>query len=61
MASLLSFFTHKIFKVLLTLYLGLFLLIWLISSPVAKYYINPLLAEHQLNFLKTPALGLIPF
>jgi hypothetical protein len=61
MASLLSFFTHKIFKVLLTLYLGLFLLIWLISSPVAKYYINPLLAEHQLQLSENASIRFNPF
>jgi len=61
MASLLSFFTHKIFKALLALYLGLFFLIWLISSPVAKYYINPILAEHQLQLSDNASIRFNPF
>jgi len=61
MASLLSFFTHKIFKILLAFYLGLFFLIWLISSPVAKYYINPILAEQQLELSDNASIRFNPF
>ena len=61
MASLLSFFTHKIFKALFALYLGLFCLIWLISSPVAKYYINPILAEKQLHLSDDASIRFNPF
>jgi len=61
MASLLSFFTHKVFKVLLAFYLGFFCLIWLISSPVAKYYIKPILAEHQLQLSEDASIRLNPF
>ncbi|MCJ8295676.1 MAG: DUF748 domain-containing protein, partial [Colwellia sp.] len=61
MASLLSFFTHKFFKVLLTLYLALFLLIWLISSPVAKHFIAPILAEQQLHLSDDASIRFNPF
>lgn len=61
MVRLLSFFTHKFFKVLLALYLGIFSLIWLISSPVAKYFIPPILAEHQLRLSDDASIRLNPF
>ena len=61
MATLLSFFTHKFFKVLLTLYLGLFLCVWLISSPVAKHFITPILAEHQLQLSDDASIRFNPF
>ncbi|TWX70714.1 DUF748 domain-containing protein [Colwellia demingiae] len=61
MATLLSFFTHKFFKILLALYLGLFLCIWLISSPVAKHFINPILAEHQLQLSDDASIRFNPF
>ncbi|PKH85731.1 DUF748 domain-containing protein [Colwellia sp. Bg11-28] len=61
MATLLSFFTHKFFKILLALYLGIFLCIWLISSPVAKHFINPILAEHQLQLSDDSSIRFNPF
>jgi len=61
MTSLLSFFTHKFFKVLLALYLALFLLIWLISSPLAKHFITPILAENHLSLADKASIRLNPF
>lgn len=61
MASLLSFFTHKFFKILLALYIGLFLLIWLISSPVIKHFITPLLAEQKLHLSDDASIRFNPF
>ena len=61
MASLLSFFTHKIFKVLLALYLGLFSLVWLISSPAIKHFITPILAEQQLHLSDDASISFNPF
>jgi hypothetical protein len=61
MTTLLSFFTHKFFKVLLALYLGLFLCIWLISSPVAKHFIIPVLAENQLQLSDDASIRFNPF
>ncbi len=61
MATLLSFFTHKFFKVLLALYLGLFFSIWLISSPVAKHFITPVLAKHQLQLAENASIRFNPF
>ncbi len=61
MTTLLSFFTHKFFKVLLALYVGLFICIWLISSPVAKHFIIPVLAEHQLQLSDDASIRFNPF
>lgn len=61
MARLLTFFTHKFFKILLALYLGLFSIIWLISSPVAKHFISPLLAEKQLQLNDDASIRFNPF
>jgi hypothetical protein len=61
MASLLSFFTHKFFKILLALYLGFFLLIWLLSSPLIKHFISPLLAEQQLHLADNASIRFNPF
>ncbi|PKI13188.1 DUF748 domain-containing protein [Colwellia sp. 12G3] len=61
MASLLSFFTHKFFKILLALYVGLFLLIWLLSSPLIKHFISPLLAEQQLHLADNASIRFNPF
>ena len=61
MASLITFFTHKFFKVLLVLYMGLFILIWLISSPVAKHFITPILAEQKLQLSDEASIRFNPF
>ncbi|TYK67116.1 DUF748 domain-containing protein [Colwellia echini] len=61
MTSLFNFFTHKFFKVLLALYLGLFSLIWLISSPIAKHYLTPILAEQQLQLSDDASIRFNPF
>jgi hypothetical protein len=61
MATLLSFFAHKFFRVLLALYLGLFFSIWLISSPVAKHFVIPVLAEHQLQLSDDASIRFNPF
>ena len=61
MASVLSFFTHKFFKIVLALYLGLFLLIWAISSPLIKHFITPILAEQQLQLSDDASIRFNPF
>jgi len=61
MASLLSFFTHRFFKILLALYLGIFLLIWLISSPLIKYFITPVLTTQQLHLSDGASIRFNPF
>ncbi len=61
MATLLSFVTHKFFKILLALYLGLFLFIWLVSSPLAKHFIKPILAEHHLQLSDDASIRFNPF
>jgi hypothetical protein len=61
MPRLISFFTHTFFKILFAFYLGIFSLIWLISSPVAKHFITPILAEHQLHLSDDASIRLNPF
>jgi hypothetical protein len=61
MKSLLSFFSHNFFKILLALYVGVFLLIWLISSPVAKHFITPILAEQKLHLSDGASIRFNPF
>jgi hypothetical protein len=61
MVSMLSFFTHKFFKILLALYIGAFLLIWLISSPLIKHFIAPVLAEKQLHLSDDSSIRFNPF
>ncbi len=46
---------------MLALYLGLFLLIWLVSSPLAKHYITPILAEKQLKLSDDASIRFNPF
>jgi hypothetical protein len=61
MTSLISFFSHKFFKILLAFYLGLFMIIWLISSPVIKHFISPILAEQQLQLSDDASIRFNPF
>lgn len=61
MTSLINFFTHKFFKVLLVIYLTLFTLIWLVSSPIAKHYINPVLADYNLQLSDDASIRFNPF
>jgi len=61
MARLLAFFTHKFFKILLALYISIFSIIWLISSPVAKHFISPILAEQQLQLSDEASIRFNPF
>jgi hypothetical protein len=61
MASLHTFFTHKLLKILLAVYLGLFMLIWLLSSPVAKHFIKPILAEQHLQLSDEASIRFNPF
>ena len=61
MARLLAFFTHKFFKILLALYISIFSIIWLISSPVAKHFISPILAEKQLQLSDEASIRFNPF
>jgi len=58
---LLSFFSHKFFKICLTLYVGTFILIWLISSPLAKHFISPILVEKQLQLSDDASIRFNPF
>lgn len=61
MSSLINFFTHKFFKVLFAIYLSVFMLIWIISSPVAKHYISPVLADYHLELSDDSSIRFNPF
>jgi len=61
MTSLVSFFSHKFFKILLAFYLGLFIIVWLISSPLIKHFISPILAEQHLHLSDDASIRFNPF
>ncbi len=61
MSSLSAFSIGKFFKVLLTLYFGVCVLIWLISSPVTKYFLSPVLAEQKLQLAEQASIRFNPF
>lgn len=61
MSRLVTFFTHKFFKVLFAIYLVIFSFIWLISSPVAKHFVTPILAEQQLQLSDDASIRFNPF
>ncbi|MGL1958067.1 MAG: DUF748 domain-containing protein [Colwellia sp.] len=48
-------------SILLSIYLGVFLIIWAISSPVSKYFIEPELAKQGLTLSKETSLTFNPF
>ncbi|GAA0811997.1 hypothetical protein GCM10009111_05320 [Colwellia asteriadis] len=61
MASVRSVLTHTIFKVILSLYLSLYFLIWAISSPVTKHYLEPVLHEYGLALSQDSSIRYNPF
>lgn len=44
-----SFFTKKIFLTLISFFIALIIVVWLVSSPIAKHYIKPALAQYELT------------
>lgn len=61
MTTISSFFQHKSFKIIFGLYVGLFSLIWLISSPVSKHFIAPELAKLNLELSDDSSIRFNPF
>ena len=61
MASISSIFQHKLFKVIIGLYIALYLLIWASSSLVVKHYAGPMLAQHNLQLSDDSAIRYNPF
>jgi hypothetical protein len=48
-------------KIIATLFIGLYLVIWAISSPLSKYFINPILAEQGLMLSSDTSIRYNPF
>jgi len=61
MTNVLAIFQHKIFKIIFSLYIAVYLLIWAISSPIAKHYIKPVLTEYNLQLNDESSIRLNPF
>ena len=51
----------KPIKIITTLFIGLYLVIWAISSPLSKYFINPILAEQGLTLSSDTSIRYNPF
>ena len=61
MAATRSFLRHKLIKFLLALYIGLFIIIWLVSSPIIKAQLTPYLAQEKLILAKESSIRYNPF
>ncbi|WP_114326938.1 DUF748 domain-containing protein [Candidatus Colwellia aromaticivorans] len=48
-------------KIIATLFIGLYLIIWAISSPVSKYFISPILVEQGLTLSPDTSIRYNPF
>lgn len=51
----------KAIKIVLTVFIGLYLVIWAISSPLSKYFIEPILAEQGLTLSANTSIRYNPF
>lgn len=57
----LPIYVSKPVKIIATLFIGLYLVIWAISSPLSKYFINPILAEQGLTLSSDTSIRYNPF
>ena len=55
------FYFSKPVKIIATLFIGLYLVIWAISSPLSKYLITPILAEQGLTLSPDTSIRYNPF
>ena len=55
------FYLSKPVKIIALLFIGLYLVIWAISSPVSKYFITPILAEQGLTLSPDASIRYNPF
>jgi hypothetical protein len=55
------FYLSKPVKIIASLFIGLYLVIWAISSPVSKYFISPILAEQGLTLSPDASIRYNPF
>jgi hypothetical protein len=55
------FYFSKPVKIIVTLFIGLYLVVWAISSPLSKYFITPILAEQGLTLSPDTSIRYNPF
>jgi hypothetical protein len=56
-----SVFSNKWIKVIAATFIGLYLIIWAISSPVSKHFIKPILLEQGLTLSDSTSIRYNPF
>ncbi|MBL4765390.1 MAG: DUF748 domain-containing protein [Colwellia sp.] len=56
-----SLYVSKLIKIIATLFIGLYLVIWAASSPLSKYFITPILAEQGLTLSPETSIRYNPF
>ena len=56
-----SFLSNKWLKITLAVFVGLYLIIWAISSPLSKYFIKPILFEQKLTLSADTSIRYNPF
>lgn len=56
-----SIFFSKPLKIVAALFIGIYLIIWAISSPVSKYFISPILMEQGLTLSPDTSIRYNPF
>jgi hypothetical protein len=61
MVTVFSFFQHKFFKIIVGLYIAIYLAIWAFSSPITKHYLTPILTEHNLTINDNSSIRFNPF
>jgi hypothetical protein len=54
-------YLSKAIKIIATIFIGLYLVIWAISSPLSKYFIEPILAEQGLTLSANTSIRYNPF
>jgi len=56
-----SLFSNKLIKIILATFISIYLIIWVISSPLSKYFIEPLLQEQGLTLSPESSIYYNPF
>ncbi|MBL4900150.1 MAG: DUF748 domain-containing protein [Colwellia sp.] len=56
-----SFYFNKSVKIIAAVFIGLYLIIWAISSPLSKYFIAPILSEQGLTLSPDTSIRYNPF
>lgn len=56
-----SFFSFKLVKIIAAFFISLYLIIWAVSSPVSKHFIEPVLLEQGLSISSDTSIYYNPF